>query len=56
VARSPEERREMIRREAKKLAEDQGLDWKTLPRERRREFRQQVRTARRGSGKDQTAK
>jgi hypothetical protein len=45
----------MIRREAKKLAEAQGLDWKMLPRERRKEFRVQVRTARRGRAKKQTA-
>jgi hypothetical protein len=45
----------MIRREAKKLAEHQGLDWKTLPRERRKEFRMQVRAARWGRGKDETA-
>jgi hypothetical protein len=43
VALSPEERKEKIRREARKLAKEQGLDWKELPRERRKEFRQQVR-------------
>jgi hypothetical protein len=43
VALSPEERKEKIRREARKLAREQGLDWKELPRERRQEFRQQVR-------------
>ena len=50
----PDAESEAIRREAKQLATSQGLNWKELPRERRREFKNQVRMAQqkgeRGSG------
>jgi hypothetical protein len=36
--------------EAKKLAEKEGLNWKDLPKERRKEFKKQVR------GRDQAGK
>lgn len=41
-AKSPEERRKAIAREAAKLARAQGLNWKELPREQRQEFKRQV--------------
>jgi hypothetical protein len=34
---------EAVRKEAKRLAESQGLKWKDLPKERRREFKKQAR-------------
>jgi hypothetical protein len=42
-----EQQAKMLRREARKLAEDHGLIWKDLPRETRKEFKQRVRASRR---------
>ena len=46
MAKTPEERRKAMRKAASKLAETQGLTWKELPDEKKKEFRQQVRTGR----------
>jgi len=54
MTEKPDAEADAIRREAKQLATSQGLNWKELPRERRREFKNQVRMAQqkreRGSG------
>jgi hypothetical protein len=46
MAKTPEERRKMMRKAASKLAETQGLAWKELPKEKKKELKQQVRTGR----------
>jgi hypothetical protein len=38
---------EEVRKEARRLAKAQGLDWNGLPHEKRREFKVQVRRTRR---------
>lgn len=55
MAQTPEERKAMLTREARKLAEDQGLEWEDLPRERRKELKQQVRETKRAGRKVKTA-
>jgi hypothetical protein len=55
MAEKPDPEAEAIRRQAKQLATSQGLNWKELPRERRREFKNQIKMAkpkgeRRGGG------
>ena len=47
----PEE--EKTRVEAKRLAESQGLKWKDLPKEKRREFKRQVKSKTTGGSKPQ---
>jgi hypothetical protein len=48
-AQDPEE--EKFRKEAKRLAESQGLKWKDLPKDRRRELKNQAKRAQQeGSG------
>jgi hypothetical protein len=47
----PEE--EKTRVEAKRLAESQGLKWKDLPKEKRKEFKRQVKSKTAGRDKPQ---
>ena len=51
MAETPEaqnQEEEKIRKEAKRLAESQGLKWKDLPKERRREFKNHAKGTEKG--------